>query len=127
MWWPRFSTASGSILKGPSRVPPGGPSRSSTAGSARFTNSSRDVGWRIMTMPTSRTADATVNVPVDDVRDLLTRLFLSKSLFRFDAEAVAQRLIEADLRGLHDYGAAMALRILQALAAGDIDPRGRVL
>lgn len=68
-----------------------------------------------------------ISVPVESVRDLLTRLFVSKSLFRFDAETLAQRLIDADLRGQHFYGAASALRLLEAIAAGDIDPRGRVL
>ncbi|MBX3444305.1 MAG: Ldh family oxidoreductase [Planctomyces sp.] len=68
-----------------------------------------------------------IHVPVDDVRDLLLRLLVSKCLFKFDAETVAQRLIDADLRGLPEYGAASALTLLEALAAGDIDPRGRVL
>jgi LDH2 family malate/lactate/ureidoglycolate dehydrogenase len=68
-----------------------------------------------------------IHIPVEDVRDLLIRLFVSKCLFRFDAETAAQRLIEADLRGLHSYGAASAVKLLDALAAGDIDPRGRVL
>jgi LDH2 family malate/lactate/ureidoglycolate dehydrogenase len=68
-----------------------------------------------------------IPVPLDDVRDLLTRLLISKCLFRFDAETVAQRLLDADLRGLPEYGTASVPRILDALAAGDIDPRGRVL
>ncbi len=68
-----------------------------------------------------------IAVPVESARDLLTRLFISKSLFRYDAETLAQRLIDADLRGQHFYGTAAALRLLEAIAAGDIDPRGRVL
>jgi LDH2 family malate/lactate/ureidoglycolate dehydrogenase len=68
-----------------------------------------------------------IHIPVDDVRDLLTRLFVSKCLFRYDAETATERLIEADLRGLHSYGAASSLKLLEAFAAGDIDPRGRVL
>jgi ureidoglycolate dehydrogenase (NAD+) len=68
-----------------------------------------------------------ISVPVETVRDLLIRLLVSKCLFRYDAETVAQRLIDADLRGRHSYGAASALKLLEALSAGDIDPRGRVL
>jgi len=68
-----------------------------------------------------------IPLPIDDARELLTRLLVSKCLFRFDAETVAQRLVEADLRGLHDYGVAMTPRLLEAMKAGDIDPRGRVL
>lgn len=68
-----------------------------------------------------------IHIPVDEVRDLLLRLFVSKCLFRYDAETAADRLIEADLRGLHPYGAASTLKLLEAFAAGDIDPRGRVL
>src|SRR6476620_3468649 len=67
------------------------------------------------------------HVPIDSARDLLLRLFTSKSLFKFDAETLAQRLIDADLRGQHYYGVASALRLLESIAAGDIDPRGRVL
>lgn len=68
-----------------------------------------------------------IAVPVDSARDLLTRLFISKSLYKFDAEILAQRLIDADLREQHYYGVASALRLLDAVAAGDIDPRGRVM
>ncbi len=68
-----------------------------------------------------------IAVPVESARDLLTRLFISKSLYRFDAEVLAQRLIDADLREQHYYGVASALRLLDAVAAGDIDPRGRVM
>jgi LDH2 family malate/lactate/ureidoglycolate dehydrogenase len=67
------------------------------------------------------------SVSVESARDLLTRLFTSKSLFKFDAETLVQRLIDADLRGLHYYGVASALRLLESMAAGDIDPRGRVM
>jgi LDH2 family malate/lactate/ureidoglycolate dehydrogenase len=70
---------------------------------------------------------AVIAVPVEAARDLLTRLFISKSLYRYDAETLAQRLIDADLRGQHFYGTASALRLLEAIAAGDIDPRGRPL
>ena len=68
-----------------------------------------------------------IHVPLDEVRDLLTRLLVSKCLFRFDAEIVAQRLLDADLRGLTAYGVTSVPRILEALAVGDIDPRGRIL
>lgn len=68
-----------------------------------------------------------IRIPVDEVRELLTRLFIAKCLFRYDAETAAQRLIDADLRGQHAYGAASALKAVEALDAGDIDPRGQVL
>jgi LDH2 family malate/lactate/ureidoglycolate dehydrogenase len=68
-----------------------------------------------------------IAVPVETARELLTRLFTSKSLFKYDAETLAQRLIEADLRGLHYYGVASALRLLESMAVGDVDPRGRVM
>jgi len=68
-----------------------------------------------------------IAVSIDSARDLLLRLFASKSLFKFDAETLTQRLIEADLRGQHYYGVASTLRLLDSIAAGDIDPRGRVM
>jgi len=66
-----------------------------------------------------------IPVSIESARDLLLRLFASKSLYKYDAETLAQRLIDADLRGQHYYGVASATRLLEAIAAGDIDPRGR--
>lgn len=66
-------------------------------------------------------------VPVPPLRDLMVRMFVRKGMFKAEAEIATDRLIEADLRGIHSHGTRAAVRYLKAMDEGDIDPRGQTL
>lgn len=65
-------------------------------------------------------------VQASALRQLMITLFVKKGMFPVEAEVVADRLLEADLRGIHSHGSRAAPRYLQAIDHGDIDPRGQV-
>lgn len=67
-----------------------------------------------------------VVVPADGLKSLLAEMFVRKGMFGVDAETAADRLIEADLRGIHSHGSRAVWRYLEAMDAGDIDPRAQV-
>jgi LDH2 family malate/lactate/ureidoglycolate dehydrogenase len=67
-----------------------------------------------------------VVVPADGLRTLLAEMFVRKGMFAVDAETAADRLVEADLRGIHSHGSRAVWRYLEAMDAGDIDPRAEV-
>ena len=64
---------------------------------------------------------------VETLHTILTRLLTANGFFQYDAQTIADRLLDAELRGRPDFGAALALRILTAVDHGDCDPRGRLL
>ena len=66
-------------------------------------------------------------VPAKDLEQLLVKMFIRKGMFAVEAEMAADRLIEADLRGIHSHGSRAVPRYLNAMDLGDIDPRGQVL
>lgn len=66
-------------------------------------------------------------VPVDALRQLTIDLLTAKKMFRFDAETSADRLIEADLRGIQSHGTRALPRYLKAMDDGEIDARAKVL
>src|SRR5690606_8677197 len=66
-------------------------------------------------------------IAVDALRQFLLKALVKKSMFQFDAETVAARLIDADLQGRSAYGVRSLPRILDAMDAGDVDPRARIL
>ncbi|MCH7823081.1 MAG: Ldh family oxidoreductase [Proteobacteria bacterium] len=68
-----------------------------------------------------------VVVSADGLRQLLVEMFVRKGMFAVDAEIGATRLVEADLRGIHSHGSRAMWRYLEALDAGDVDPRAEVL
>ncbi|REJ81896.1 MAG: Ldh family oxidoreductase [Planctomycetota bacterium] len=68
-----------------------------------------------------------VRVDADALKQLAVDLLVDKTLFRFDAETAADRLVEADLRGIQSHGTRALPRYLDAIDAGDIDPRAKVL
>lgn len=68
-----------------------------------------------------------LRVPAESLRRLAIDLLLSKGMYRFDAEMAADRLIEADLRGIQSHGTRALHRYLDAIDLGDIDPRASVL
>lgn len=79
----------------------------------------------------------TPDIPRDDaqecvvqaapLRDLLVAMYVRQGVYRAEAEIAADRLIEADLRGIHSHGSRAAPTYLKAMDLGDIDPRGIVL
>ena len=65
-------------------------------------------------------------VPVEQLTELLVTMYVKKGMLRADAEMVAARQVEADLRGIHSHGSRATSRYLAAMDTGDIDPRGQV-
>jgi len=66
-------------------------------------------------------------VPAGALRELLVAMFVRQGMYAVEAEIVADRLVEADLRGIHSHGSRAAPRYLKAIDTGDIDPRGEIL
>jgi LDH2 family malate/lactate/ureidoglycolate dehydrogenase len=78
-------------------------------------------------VPFPRDSADETRVPIESLRQFVTQILVKKSVFQFDAQMVADRLIEADARGIQSHGCRLLPGYLDALDAGDIDPRGRVL
>ncbi|WP_339734472.1 Ldh family oxidoreductase [uncultured Gimesia sp.] len=68
-----------------------------------------------------------VLIPLEPLKELLVKLFVRMGMFQVEAEIAADRLIEADLRGIHSHGSRAAERYLDAMDMGDIDPRAQIL
>lgn len=66
-------------------------------------------------------------MPVELLREFIVRVLVKKSVFQFDAQTTADRLLEADLQGIAAQGVRSLPSLLEAMDLGDIDPRGRVL
>lgn len=61
------------------------------------------------------------------LRELLAAMYVREGVYRAEAEVASDRLIEADLRGIHSHGSRAIPTYLKAIGTGDIDPRGIVL
>jgi LDH2 family malate/lactate/ureidoglycolate dehydrogenase len=72
-------------------------------------------------------ADQEQVVPVEPLRELLKQMFVKKGMFAAEAKIGAQRLVEADLRGIHSHGSRAIGRYLAAMDDGKIDPRAQIL
>lgn len=68
-----------------------------------------------------------VVVPAEPLKKLIVQIFVKKGMFEVEAEIAAQRLIEADLRGIHSHGSRAVKRYIAAMESGDIDPRAALL
>lgn len=66
-------------------------------------------------------------MPVELLREFIVRVLVKKSVFQYDAQTTADRLLEADLRGISAHGVRSLPALLEAMDLGDVDPRGRVL
>lgn len=66
-------------------------------------------------------------IAVAELAAMLQKMLTRKSVFQFDAETITQRLVDADALDLPAYGCGLIGTYLEALDAGDIDPRARVL
>ncbi|MDA0832427.1 MAG: Ldh family oxidoreductase [Planctomycetota bacterium] len=74
-----------------------------------------------------RDAAQEVFVPADGLRQLIERVLVKKGMYAADAEIVAARMIEADLRGIHSHGSKALPVYLNEMDDGNIDPRGNVM
>lgn len=68
-----------------------------------------------------------VRLPAAAITELLVKLYVRLGMFQVEAEVVAERQIEADLRGIHSHGSRATPRYIQGMEQGHIDPRGQVL
>lgn len=64
-----------------------------------------------------------ITVPVDVLKQLIVTVLVRKGMFEVEAEIVAARMTEADLRGIHSHGSRTLGKYIDAIDAGDIDPR----
>lgn len=62
-------------------------------------------------------------VSADNLRQLIIAVLIRKGMFEVEATIAADRLVEADLRGIHSHGSRALRRYVAAMDAGDIDPR----
>ena len=62
-------------------------------------------------------------VSAQPLREWIAKLLVKKGMFAVEAEMVADRLVEADLRGIHSHGSRALPRYIQAIDDGNIDPR----
>ncbi len=66
-------------------------------------------------------------VPVEALRELARSILVKSRLFPGDAQIVADRMVEADLRGIASHGTRTLTRYLTAIDAGNIDPRAEIV
>jgi LDH2 family malate/lactate/ureidoglycolate dehydrogenase len=66
-------------------------------------------------------------VPYGMLRELAVELLIHRKMFRFDAEVAADRLLDADVRGIQSHGTRALPRYLEGMDAGEIDARAKVL
>ncbi len=66
-------------------------------------------------------------VTADALKSFIISVFVKKGMFEVEAETAADRLIEADLRGIHSHGSRAIRRYVDAMDSGDIDPRAHAL
>jgi LDH2 family malate/lactate/ureidoglycolate dehydrogenase len=64
-----------------------------------------------------------VVVQAEAIRKLIVSVLVRKGMFEVEATIAADRLVEADLRGIHSHGSRCLPKYVEAMDAGDIDPR----
>ena len=64
-----------------------------------------------------------VAVSADVLKRLIVKILVRKGMFEAEASISADRLVEADLRGVHSHGSRALGKYIQAMDDGDIDPR----
>ncbi|MDA1018385.1 MAG: Ldh family oxidoreductase [Planctomycetota bacterium] len=68
-----------------------------------------------------------VVIPVESLRETVTKLLVKKGMFAAEAKMGASRLIEADLRGIYSHGSRAVGRYIEAMDLGQIDPRAQMI
>ncbi|RMG40606.1 MAG: Ldh family oxidoreductase [Planctomycetota bacterium] len=74
-----------------------------------------------------RDSEQELRVPIDALRQFVVGLLVHKGMFEAEARIAADRMVEADARGTYSHGTWALKRYLDAMDAGDIDPRAQVL
>ena len=64
---------------------------------------------------------------VEQLRSVLEQMLVQKTVFQFDATTAVQRMLDADVYGIPSHGVGRIGESLDAIDAGEVDPRGRVL
>lgn len=80
-----------------------------------------------ITLDVPHDAAQEVLVPVEPLKKLIVSLLIRKGMFEVEATMTADRLIESDLRGIHSHGSRCLKKYLEAIDAGDIDPRAMMM
>ncbi|MBB02675.1 MAG: hypothetical protein CMJ47_08520 [Planctomyces sp.] len=62
-----------------------------------------------------------------DTREFLIKVLVKKGMYAFEAEVVADRMLDADALGRHADGCVSLSRYVNAMDVGDIDPRALAL
>jgi len=71
----------------------------------------------------SQDSSQEIVVQADLIRQLIVTVLIRKGMFEAEADIAAARMVEADLRGIHSHGSRCMRKYLDAIDAGDIDPR----
>lgn len=66
-------------------------------------------------------------VQVEPLRQLLKQMFVKKGMFAPEAQVGADRLVEAELRGIHAHGSQSIGRYLTGMDDGHIDARAQII
>lgn len=70
-----------------------------------------------------RDAAQEVTVTAEQVRQLVKTVLIRKGMFEAEADIAADRMVEADLRGIFSHGSRCLPKYCAAMDDGDIDPR----
>jgi len=62
-------------------------------------------------------------VRAEAIRTLIITVLIRKGMFQAEAEIAADRMVEADLRGIHSHGSRALKKYIEAMNEGNIDPR----
>jgi len=89
----------------------------------KFAATSRDFTMTSATPDIPRDPGQEISVPVDLLKKLIVTVLIRKGMFEVEADIVAARMTEADLRGIHSHGSRTLEKYVAAIDAGDIDPR----
>lgn len=73
-----------------------------------------------------RDASQEIVVQAPALRDWIVKLLVKKGMFAVEAEMCADRMVEADLRGIHSHGSRALPRYIKAMDEGSIDPRASI-
>jgi hypothetical protein len=94
---------------------------------SRFFSSFGEIGRYAPATEYPRDPSQEIKVSPEALTDLLSAIFVKKSVFAADAKIAAARLVEADMRGMHSHGCRMIPWYLEGIDEGHIDPRAHVL
>lgn len=80
-----------------------------------------------LTVDVPQDASQEIVVPVPALKQLIITLLVRKGMFEVEATIAADRLVESDLRGIHSHGSRCLKKYIEAMDAGDIDPRAMMM